>query len=41
MCEQYTTFDGGDHTIIVGKVTDFSTNDFAPLIFSRGAYSRV
>ena len=38
MCKQYATFDGGDHTIIVGKVVDFQATEGSPLIFSNGKY---
>jgi flavin reductase (DIM6/NTAB) family NADH-FMN oxidoreductase RutF len=38
MCKQHATFDGGDHTIIVGKVIDFQTTEGSPLIFSNGKY---
>ena len=38
MCQQHATFDGGDHTIIVGKVIDFRATDGSPLIFSNGKY---
>jgi flavin reductase (DIM6/NTAB) family NADH-FMN oxidoreductase RutF len=40
MCEKYTTFDGGDHTIIVGKVTEFQLTGGNPLIFKDGEYIR-
>ena len=38
MCQQHATFDGGDHTIIVGKVIDFQATEGSPLIFSNGKY---
>ena len=38
MCQRHATFDGGDHTIIVGKVIDFRATDGSPLIFSNGKY---
>ena len=38
MCKQHATFDGGDHTIIVGKVVDFQAQKGAPLIYCKGKY---
>ena len=40
MCSKYSTFDGGDHTIIVGQVSDFIHNGEVPLVFSSGKYFR-
>lgn len=38
-CELETEFDAGDHTIVVGRVTDLGTAaDRRPLIFHRGGY---
>lgn len=38
-CEATERFDGGDHTVVVGKVQNAWTNaDTAPLIFYRGDY---
>jgi flavin reductase (DIM6/NTAB) family NADH-FMN oxidoreductase RutF len=39
MCKQHATFDGGDHTIIVGKVSDFYASDEKALIFQKGCYT--
>ena len=39
MCKQHATFDGGDHTIIVGKVSDFYASDEKALIFQQGCYT--
>jgi flavin reductase (DIM6/NTAB) family NADH-FMN oxidoreductase RutF len=38
MCTQHATFDGGDHTIIAGKVVDFEMLEGAPLVFCKGTY---
>ena len=38
MCEKHETFDGGDHTIIVGKVSEFYASDENALIFQQGFY---
>jgi len=35
-CVIHSIFPGGDHEIIVGKITNFSFNDRPPLILSRG-----
>ena len=40
MCEQHATFEGGDHTIIVGKVVDFQMLEGSPLIYCNGTYHR-
>jgi flavin reductase (DIM6/NTAB) family NADH-FMN oxidoreductase RutF len=40
MCSNYSTYDGGDHTIIVGEVSDFIHNGEVPLVFSSGRYLR-
>jgi flavin reductase (DIM6/NTAB) family NADH-FMN oxidoreductase RutF len=37
-CHQHATHDGGDHLIIVGRVTHFAMRDGAPLVFSQGTY---
>jgi flavin reductase (DIM6/NTAB) family NADH-FMN oxidoreductase RutF len=37
-CVQHATHDGGDHLIIVGRVTRFGLRDGSPLVFSQGAY---
>jgi 3-hydroxy-9,10-secoandrosta-1,3,5(10)-triene-9,17-dione monooxygenase reductase component len=41
-CDLYAEHDGGDHTIVVGKVVDIAILDRArgPLIFFRGGYGR-
>lgn len=42
-CESYARYDGGDHVILVGKVTSFARSGgaFHPLVFFRGAYRRL
>ncbi len=37
-CENYEFHDGGDHTILVGKVYNFSYTEGAPLLFNAGKY---
>lgn len=39
-CEVWQTYDGGDHTIVVGRVVDMSMSrpDAHPLLFFRGQY---
>jgi flavin reductase (DIM6/NTAB) family NADH-FMN oxidoreductase RutF len=37
-CRQTALFDGGDHTIVVGRVLRAATTDAAPLVFSAGRY---
>ena len=37
-CALHTTFDGGDHTIVLGKVTHLTLGDGAPLVFHRGGF---
>ena len=38
-CELAATHEGGDHTIIVGRVTRFAADTTrAPLVFYRGGY---
>lgn len=37
-CRQHATHDGGDHLIILGRVTRLALRDGAPLVFSQGAY---
>lgn len=39
-CETYAVYDGGDHSIVVGKVLRFSHNDGEGLLFSQGKYGR-
>ncbi|KQS66795.1 flavin reductase family protein [Modestobacter sp. Leaf380] len=38
-CELWSEYDGGDHTIVVGRVLDLgATAERTPLVFHRGAY---
>jgi flavin reductase (DIM6/NTAB) family NADH-FMN oxidoreductase RutF len=39
-CIKHTTFDGGDHTIIIGKVEQFTHNQGKPLIFTGGQFGK-
>jgi flavin reductase (DIM6/NTAB) family NADH-FMN oxidoreductase RutF len=38
-CELDRTYEGGDHTIFVGRVIDAAAEDGDPLIFHRGRFS--
>jgi flavin reductase (DIM6/NTAB) family NADH-FMN oxidoreductase RutF len=40
-CEKYQQLDGGDHWILLGKVTAFDDLGRAPLLYHQGAYSSV
>ncbi len=37
-CESFALHDGGDHTIIIGKVYGLDTTSGRPLIFSQGGF---
>lgn len=37
-CSLETTYDGGDHTIIIGRVTGFSKQDGNSLVFASGKF---
>ena len=37
-CEHEVTYDGGDHTIVVGRVKRFSQRAGKPLVFSAGEF---
>ncbi|PRY95455.1 flavin reductase (DIM6/NTAB) family NADH-FMN oxidoreductase RutF [Hasllibacter halocynthiae] len=39
-CARHAAHDGGDHTIVVGLVTDIHARDGDALIFDRGRYGR-
>ncbi len=39
-CETYAVYDGGDHSIIVGRALRFSRNEGDALLFSQGKYGR-
>jgi len=38
-CRLYATYEGGDHTIIVGEVVRFRANERNTLLFHQGAYA--
>jgi len=38
VCELRDLHDGGDHTIVTGRVLDLDTADGEPLVFHRGEY---
>lgn len=40
-CDTFEQFDGGDHIIFVGKVTDFENRGGKPLLFSQGKYRQI
>ncbi|WP_299585726.1 flavin reductase family protein [uncultured Microbulbifer sp.] len=37
-CRRAQCIEGGDHTILLGEVLEFSTNGGEPLVFHRGRY---
>ena len=42
-CDVENEYEAGDHTIVIGRVTNFELNDHEkdPLVFFRGAYGTV
>jgi flavin reductase (DIM6/NTAB) family NADH-FMN oxidoreductase RutF len=40
-CRRSTTYQGGDHTIIVGEVESASWRDDKPLLYYRGGYAGI
>jgi flavin reductase (DIM6/NTAB) family NADH-FMN oxidoreductase RutF len=40
-CERYADHPGGDHTIVLGRVTGGSTGDGRPLLYYRGGYAAL
>jgi flavin reductase (DIM6/NTAB) family NADH-FMN oxidoreductase RutF len=40
-CEQYASYPGGDHTIIIGRVIGGSTGSGHPLLYYRGGYGAL
>ncbi|MCU0308121.1 MAG: flavin reductase family protein [Thermoleophilia bacterium] len=38
VCERHDVFDGGDHSILVGRVLGAETHDATPLLYWRGGY---
>jgi flavin reductase (DIM6/NTAB) family NADH-FMN oxidoreductase RutF len=40
-CERYAEYPGGDHTIVLGRVTGGVTGKGRPLLFYRGGYAAI
>jgi flavin reductase (DIM6/NTAB) family NADH-FMN oxidoreductase RutF len=40
-CERFAEYPGGDHTIVLGRVTGGTTADGRPLLFYRGGYAAL
>ena len=40
-CQRWAAYDGGDHTIFVGRVTGGEPGEGAPLIYFRGGYAAL
>jgi len=40
-CERHATFEAGDHTIFVARVTDGTTASGQPLLYYRGGYTAL
>ena len=40
-CDRFASYPGGDHTIIIGRVTGGSTGDGRPLLYYRGGYGSL
>jgi len=40
-CKKWATYDGGDHVIIVGQVTEFDVTDGDALLFFKGQMGRL
>jgi flavin reductase (DIM6/NTAB) family NADH-FMN oxidoreductase RutF len=40
-CERYAQYPGGDHTIVLGRVTGGTTADGRPLLYYRGGYAAL
>ncbi|HJR17489.1 MAG TPA: flavin reductase family protein, partial [Gemmatimonadales bacterium] len=41
VCERYTEYPGGDHTIVLGQVIGGTTSTGHPLLFYRGGYAAL
>jgi len=41
VCARHATFDGGDHTILVGRVTQADVTHGEPLLYYRGGCRRI
>jgi flavin reductase (DIM6/NTAB) family NADH-FMN oxidoreductase RutF len=40
-CDRHATYPGGDHTIVVGRVTGGTTGEGHPLLYYRGGYAAL
>jgi flavin reductase (DIM6/NTAB) family NADH-FMN oxidoreductase RutF len=40
-CERFAHYPGGDHTIVLGRVTGGTTSDGRPLLYYRGGYAAL
>ncbi|MGH7841068.1 MAG: flavin reductase family protein [Candidatus Binataceae bacterium] len=40
-CRLYAVYDGGDHTLFLGEVTQAETREGKPLVFHRGGYKTI
>lgn len=40
-CERFAEYPGGDHTIVLGRVTGGTTGDGRPLLYYRGGYAAL
>jgi flavin reductase (DIM6/NTAB) family NADH-FMN oxidoreductase RutF len=40
-CERYATYPGGDHTIVIGRVTGGAAGEGRPLLYYRGGYAAL
>ena len=41
VCSMAHQYDGGDHTILVGRVEEFDRKDAEPLLFHNGCYKKL
>ncbi|MEZ5535788.1 MAG: flavin reductase [Thiolinea sp.] len=41
LCKTWQQVDGGDHWIMIGEVTAYEDNGYAPLLYHQGSYSLV
>ncbi len=41
LCKREFAYDGGDHVIFVGRVLSLSVAEAPPLVFHRGAFTRI
>jgi flavin reductase (DIM6/NTAB) family NADH-FMN oxidoreductase RutF len=40
-CDRYVQYPGGDHTLVVGRVTGGTAGDGRPLLYYRGGYAAL